>query len=171
MPPIRLRIIDRRLWIGLWVDRPAELVWSVFTDTRLWPRWGPSITGVLVDGPNIVVHKGMRGRVRTVLGFSAPFEIDRVEAGKFWSWRIGPWTATGHEVHDDGPRASWIVFTVPLWGFFYVPVCLMAAWRISILVRRLPVGPNHAAPIKGNSFSMVKNTANSCAPTPSDVDG
>ena len=171
VPRYLFRAEHGRLGIALRVHQPVERVWAVFADTRLWPIWGPSVRSVTVIGSNDFIYKGMRGSVRTILGLSLPFEIDHVDPGRSWSWRVGGVKATGHEVLPEGPHASWIVFTVPLWGFFYLPVCLVAARRMSSLLRRLRASSPQAALIKGSSFSMEKNTANSNDSEPSAVDG
>ncbi|ROQ89575.1 hypothetical protein EDC27_3112 [Desulfosoma caldarium] len=164
---VRLRFVRGRLWIGLRVQESAEVLWRIFTDTRWWPLWGPSVRRVQVRGSTVVVHQGLRGRVWTVLGFSVPFFVDQVGPGYFWSWRVGGIRATGHEVRPEGSGASWLAFTVPVWGIFYLPVCVRAATNVARLARLLS---SHAsdhedpAPINGNSFSTEKKTANSLAP-------
>jgi len=126
---------SRRLRVGLRANCRPEAVWAVLSDTRLWPTWGPSITRVAVEGTDVVVHKGMRGRVCTVFGWTLPFEIDHVEPGKSWTWRVAGVKATGHEVLPDGAQGAWIVFTMPVWALFYAAVCLWAARKIALLAR------------------------------------
>lgn len=133
-----LRRTSRRFAVGLRTNLPAETLWAVLSDTRLWPKWGPSVTRVEVEGTNFFVHEGMRGRVRTVLGRTFPFEIDAVKPGIAWSWRVGGARATGHKVIAHGPDAAWIVFTMPWWALFYAPVCLWAAKRIARLAQENP---------------------------------
>lgn len=167
---------SRLLSVGLRVGSPTQAVWTVLTDTRLWAEWGPSISGVEIEGPDFRVSPGMCGRVRTIFGVTLSFEIVHVEPERSWGWRVGGVRATGHEVEPEGPEASWIIFTMPLWAFAYIPVCLWAARRIAALARRrplLPVGAEpykrfYEAPMRGNSFSTVKKTANSLAPASSE---
>lgn len=128
-----LKRASRRLHVGLRANCRPEAVWAVLSDTRLWPKWGPSITRVAVEGSGFVVHKGMRGRVCTILGRTLPFEIDDVEPGRSWSWRVAGVKATGHEVLPDGAHGAWVVFTLPVWAFLYAPVCLWAARKITLL--------------------------------------
>ncbi len=172
-----LRHKSRLLSVGVRVRSPVEAAWTVFTDIRLWSEWGPSISGVEIEGPDFRVSPGMRGRVRTIFGVTLPFEIDHVEPGRSWGWRVGGVRATGHEVEPEGPEASWITFTMPLWAFAYIPVCLWAARRIAALARRRlllsSVGAEayarfHDAPMRGSSFSTVKKTAYSLAPASSE---
>lgn len=167
---------SKLLSVGLQVKGSAEAVWSVLTDTGLWPVWGPSVFGVDIEGPDFRVSPGMCGRVRTIFGVTLSFEIDHVEPERSWGWRVGGVRATGHEVEPEGPEASWIIFTMPLWAFAYIPVCLWAAKRIAALVPRrllLPVGAEPykrfcEAPMRGNSISTLKKTANSLAPASSE---
>ncbi len=133
-----LRRASGYLGVELRTNIPAEPLWAVLGDTRLWPKWGPSVTRVEVEGANFFVHEGMRGRVGTVLGPTFPFEIDAVKPGIAWGWRLGGVRATGHEVIADGPNAAWIIFTMPWWALFYAPVCLWAAKRIARLARENP---------------------------------
>lgn len=128
---------SRRVRVALRANCAPDAVWAILSDTRLWPKWGPSLTGVDIDGPDSVVHKGMRGRVRTVLGPRLPFELEDVEPPRSWSWRVWGVKATGHEVIADGDGGAWIVFTFPWWAFLYAPVCLWAARRIAALARKI----------------------------------
>ncbi|WP_448384328.1 SRPBCC family protein [Desulfosoma sp.] len=131
---VQLERTSRRIRIGLRAHCASEAVWAVLSDTRLWPKWGPSITHVAIDGTDVVVHRGMRGRVRTVVGWTLPFAIDDVEPGRSWNWRVAGVIATGHEVIPDGTQGAWIVFTMPVWALCYAPVCLWAARKITLLV-------------------------------------
>lgn len=131
-----LRRESRRWSIELRIHGSAEVAWAVITDTRLWPVWGPSVTGVEVQGLEYRVHQGMQGHVRTLWGGILPFEIHHVVPGRSWSWRVGGIEATGHEIVPARPAECWIVFTVPLWAWAYAPICLWAARRIAALVRQ-----------------------------------
>lgn len=133
---VHIRHKSKLLSVGLRARVPAHAVWTVLTDTRLWPVWGPSVFGVDIEGSDCRIYPGMRGRVRTVFGVALSFEIDHVELERSWGWRVGGVAATGHEVEPEGPEASWIIFTMPLWAFAYAPVCLWAARRIAALARR-----------------------------------
>ncbi|MEJ5366015.1 MAG: SRPBCC family protein [Desulfosoma sp.] len=128
---------SRRFRVGLRANCAPDAVWAVLSDTRLWPRWGPSITKVEVDGTDSVVHEGMRGRVRTVFGRMFPFVLEDVDPPRSWGWRVAGVKATGHEVIAEGDGGAWIVFSMPWWAFFYAPVCLWAARRISALARTM----------------------------------
>ncbi|MFW5791551.1 MAG: SRPBCC family protein [Desulfohalobiaceae bacterium] len=117
---------------GCDVDASAKVVWTMLTDTRMWPGWGPSITDV--DCPTRFIHSGSRGRVRTLMGAWLPFEITTVHEGRFWSWKVAGVPATGHRVtpsrESNGCRVE---FEIPVWAFPYVLVCKVAALRIKRL--------------------------------------
>lgn len=169
MPRLQWELRRWRLAVKLWVNQPAHRLWAIFTDVRLWPMWGPSIRGVSIFGSGYGVYEGLQGRAKTILGFSVPFVIDHVDPGRSWTWRVAGFSATGHEVQSAGLHASWLVFTVPLWAFFYVPVCLIAARRIALIAHRGSGKDDQAEPINGSSFSTVKNTANSLVSGSSDL--
>jgi hypothetical protein len=59
---------------------PAAVAWRFLTDTKAWPRWGPSV--IAVDAPARLIGPGMRGRVQTTLGLWLPFEITDWQAGR-----------------------------------------------------------------------------------------
>lgn len=116
----------RRFVVSRSIDAPAERVWDIFTDTRQWPRWGPSITDVEHDGPYIAVSS--TGRVRTLGGVWLPFTIETVEDFR-WTWRIGAIKATGHRVVPRGATAI-AAFEVPVLAAPYSIICAIALRRI-----------------------------------------
>lgn len=125
----------------------AEDVWALLTDTRQWPAWGPSITGVepapagLPAGPESGpadsrgsggLAAGSSGRVRTVLGVALPYTVTAFEPGRYWSWSVAGIPATGHRVVPQGGGCV-VTFTVPWWAPAYLPVCALALRRIERL--------------------------------------
>ena len=122
----------------------AEEVWALLTDTRKWPEWGPSITGVdpaagtpqpgwpAAGNPAAGLALGSRGRVRTVLGAALPYTVTAFEPGRYWAWSVAGVPATGHRVvpRDGG---CLVTFTVPWWAPAYLPVCAVALRRIERL--------------------------------------
>ena len=56
----------RRLEVALLIDADPDRVWTVLTDTEVWPRWGPSVTAV--ECTDRFVREGSTGRVRTPVG-------------------------------------------------------------------------------------------------------
>ena len=122
------------------VAASVEDVWSLLTDTRKWPDWGPSVAGVTpaaAAGPAGTggLRLGSRGRVRTVLGTSLPYTVTAFEPPRFWSWSVAGIPATGHRVVPD-PGGCVVTFTVPWWAPFYLPVCALALRRIERLAAR-----------------------------------
>ncbi len=121
------------------VAASTEDVWALLIDTRTWPVWGPSITGVEPaaagpgsgPGPGGLAF-GSRGKVRTVLGAALPYTVTAFEAGRYWSWSVAGIPATGHRVipRDGG---CLVTFTVPWWAPAYLPVCALALRRIERL--------------------------------------
>jgi len=123
----------RRLVVSRDVDAPADVVWTLFTDTRWWPKWGPSVGAVEVDGDERTVREGTTGRVR-VAGAWVPFRVDRCRDRR-WTWRVAGVPATGHRVEslDGRSRAA---FEVPLLAAPYAAVCARALRTIARLAER-----------------------------------
>ena len=112
-------------------DVPASTAWQLLTDTRTWPRWGPTITAVDTDPP--VIAAGSTGRLRTPVGLWLPFAITSFEPGSSWSWRVAGVPATGHRV-EATPGGCRIVFEVPTLVAPYAAVCRLALRRIDHLL-------------------------------------
>lgn len=124
---------DRILASALVPATPA-LVWSLLSDTRLWPTWGVPVTAV--EGEGDVVYEGMRGRIRTPLGIWLPFEIAEVAPGRAWSWYVAGVRATGHEV-DPGndPEQSLVCITGHPVLLPYGIVCDLSLRRLARVAR------------------------------------
>lgn len=120
------------------VAAPADAVWTLLTDTRQWPAWGPSITGAEpadaapAGAVTAELGPGSRGRVRTVLGVALPYAVTGFEAGRYWSWSVAGVAATGHRVTPQ-TGGCLVTFTVPWWAPAYLPVCALALRRIERL--------------------------------------
>lgn len=117
------------------VAASPDVVWSLLTDIRQWPEWGPSVRAVEpapAGSASTALGLGSRGKVRTVLGAALPYTVTAFEAGRSWSWSVAGIPATGHRVTpQDG--GSLITFTVPWWAAAYLPVCALALRRIERL--------------------------------------
>lgn len=119
----------RRLLVSRTVDAPASVVWDLFTDTRAWPSWGPSVSAV--DCPVETIEAGTTGRVR-VAGVWVPFEVTTCD-GTRWTWRVADVPATGHRVDALSPTQCRATFEVPLAAAPYVVVCDRALSRLARL--------------------------------------
>jgi hypothetical protein len=117
----------------LTVDAPAAWAWNLLTDTQAWPRWGTSVRAV--RSPTRFIEYGCTGSVQTVLGLWVPFRVTEWEPDRFWGWSVAGVPATGHRVTPAGPAACDVVFSVPGWAAWYLPVCHAALRRIDRLAR------------------------------------
>jgi len=109
----------------------APRVWSILTDTHLWPVWGPSVTRV--ESTTRFITADSRGRVRTAVGLWLPFEITGFDDGRFWTWRVAGMRATGHRVEALGDDRCRLSFEVPAAIAPYLVVCGIACRRIRAL--------------------------------------
>ena len=106
----------------------AATAWRLLIDTETWPQWGPSVRAV--DAPERLIGAGLCGRVQTVAGFWLPFEITRWRPGREWAWHVAGFPATGHIVAPLAPSRCRVIFTIPSWAPFYLPVCGAALRRL-----------------------------------------
>lgn len=124
---------DSRISICKTIDRPAEMVWDIITDTRYWPTWGPSIVDVNCIDRRI--KQGSKGSVKTALMVWLPFTITTFIDLKSWSWRIGPFNATGHTISSSDDCSCTLCFDMGWWAFAYVPICWIALRKIDKLLQ------------------------------------
>lgn len=113
------------------VAADASRVWDVLVDTRLWPRWGPSV--VAVDHRPRHLGACSRGRVRLPVGAWLPFRVTEFVPGHYFRWNVAGVPATGHRVVDLGGNQSRLTFEVPLWAAPYALVCKYAGRRLARL--------------------------------------
>jgi len=126
----------RRLSVRRVVEAPVEVVWDVLTDTRRWPEWGPTLTGV--ESPDRYVTAGTRGRVCVLGALWLPFEVTTCENFR-WTWAVGGRAATGHFV-ERHPAGAVVGFELPLVAVAYVPVCAWACARVEGIATGLVEG-------------------------------
>lgn len=124
-----------RLTIGKTYAISSDVIWRLITDTRLWPRWGPSVR--TVDCRDTVIRPASTGRILTALGFWISFAVDDFKPGVYWDWRIAGIPATGHRVEPLGPASCRLSFDTPAWAVVYLPVCYLALIRIQRLVKQM----------------------------------
>lgn len=114
------------------MNASAERVWRLITDTRTWPRWGPSVRAV--DSPQRFIHAGLAGRICTPIGLWVPFTIETFRPNRNWDWRVGGLAATGHRVEAIDENRCQLYFDVPIWAAGYGIVCRLALNRIQRLL-------------------------------------
>ncbi|OTF00784.1 polyketide cyclase [Halorubrum sp. SD612] len=120
------------LAVGRDVDAPPEPTVRALRDTRRWPDWSPSVSGV--ESADRFVETGTTGRVR-VAGVWVPFRV--TAATRFrWDWAVAGVPATGHRVerYAGEPDRCRAAIEVPLIAAPYVPVCRRALDRFAALV-------------------------------------
>ena len=127
-----MKITTSRISVGKSYPVSPLIVWEIITDTRLWPRWGPTVKKVHLSKRFIRI--GSRGKVLTFLGVWLPFVIDEYEHESFWSWKVATIKATGHRVQASENGGSNLWFEIPMIAAPYAVVCQMALSRIENLL-------------------------------------
>ncbi len=119
---------DPRLRTSIEIDAPVDAAWELLTDTRAWPRWGPSVRAV--EAADRHIRPGSRGRVQTAPGIWLPWEITRL-TGREWSWRVAGVPATQHRVVALPEKRCRVELGVPAWAAPYLLVCRAALRRLA----------------------------------------
>jgi hypothetical protein len=115
--------------VGRIIHAAPDKVWNLLTDTARWSEWGPTVKAV--QSESRYIRAGATGRVKTALGFWAPFRVTEWTEGQFWSWRIFNIRATGHRIDVTAADCCRLIFEVPLWAAPYAIICQIAARRIA----------------------------------------
>lgn len=131
-----IRLNRGRIVVSRVVNGPAEEIWRVLTDTRLWPCWGPSVAAV--QCPDRFIGAGSTGTIRTSFGLALPFTITDYRDRAYWSWRVGRVEATGHRLEPLADGKCSVSFDLPWWALPYAAVCLIALRRIAAMI--VPAG-------------------------------
>ena len=120
------------LAVGRDVDAGPEPTARTLRDTRRWPDWSPSVSGV--ESADRYVETGTTGRV-CVAGAWIPFRVTAATRLR-WDWEVAGLPATGHRVerYSGAPDRCRAVIEVPLIAAPYVPVCRRALDRFAALV-------------------------------------
>ncbi|RLM72222.1 SRPBCC family protein [Halorubrum sp. Atlit-8R] len=120
------------LAVGRDVAAPPAATATALRDTRRWPEWSPSVSGV--ESSDRYVETGTTGRVR-VAGAWVPFRVSSATRLR-WDWEVAGIPATGHRVerYPEDPDRCRAVIEVPLLAAPYVPVCRRALDRFAALV-------------------------------------
>jgi hypothetical protein len=126
-----LRLVFPYLEVGLMIRAPSRVAWNLLVDTSRWVEWGPSIRAV--ECSDRLLNPLSSGRIKTLLGFSAPFAVTHLKPGEAWSWRVLGIPATTHLVESLGKNRCCLWFGVPIPAFPYLLVCLNAIRRIARL--------------------------------------
>lgn len=114
------------------VPYPADVVWTLLTDLDAWPRWGPSISGAVLDSGGRYLVAGSTGTVTAIGAVSVPFAVTEFEPGRRWAWSVAGVPATAHGV-EAAPGGCRVWFEVPWWAAPYTAVCAIALRRIDSL--------------------------------------
>lgn len=74
---------------------PPATAWALYARPAEWSRWAPHLRGAWgLSGPDGEVRAGARGAVRLLGAVPIPAQIVSVDAGRAWTWQVGPVTMT-----------------------------------------------------------------------------
>jgi hypothetical protein len=121
----------KQLWVRHDIDAPRTVLWELLVTLEDWPRWGPTVRGAMLDGPDL--RLGSRGVVTTVGGLRLPFEVTEYEPGVRWAWMVAGVPATAHSVESLGPDRCRVGFGAPWLAVPYLAVCRLALSRLDAL--------------------------------------
>lgn len=121
---------------SLEIAAPVDDIWQLISAFEHWPTWGPTVRSVESDG--VAVGPGVTGRVKTIGGFWFPFEIEDVDPGCSWNWRVLGIPMTGHKIADLGNGRTRVEFTVPVLFAPYVLVLRQGLKRLKVLAEGTP---------------------------------
>jgi len=110
LPSIERTPDGRRLAVDRVVGADRDAAWDLLTDSRRWPEWGPSVTGV--RSPGRYVAAGTTGEVQVAGGPWVSFRVDTCEDYR-WTWSVERVPATGHFVRPD-EAGSRVDFEMPV---------------------------------------------------------
>ena len=125
---MKVFIKDKRLVISKKINSPAERIWEIITDTCLWKKWGPSVSGVSSD--NRYISEGSKGLIKIYPGFYLRYEITSFKYGQYWGWKVEGVNATGHFLFPLNDKKTVLAFDMPVFTPFYLLVCAVALGRI-----------------------------------------
>jgi hypothetical protein len=120
----------------------ADEVWERYAQPALWSTWSPQIRRVEMVGDRL--STGATGRVVSLLGLSADFEVDTWDEEEWrWSWTVRPRAALlpgvpmprlhlGHGVRSTtAGTLTWLRLSGPLpLVVMYAPVARLALHRL-----------------------------------------
>jgi len=124
----QLSLKSGKLSITRKIPGEAARLWTILTDTALWPQWGPSVRAVQCSSQYI--EGGSTGRVQTAAGIWLPFTVTEYRAQHYWNWRVCGIKATGHSITSSHGGTCSVAFTMPWWSAPYVLACHIALCRI-----------------------------------------
>lgn len=124
---------DRRWETSRTINASEGTVWDLLTETRHWPRWGPTVSAV--EGPERI-GPGSTGRIRTPVGLWLPFEITEYRATDHWAWEVAGRPATTHRIEPAAGGGTTVTFTAPGWALPYVVVLHHGLRRLATLAER-----------------------------------
>jgi hypothetical protein len=70
---------------------PPATAWALLARPARWQEWAPQLRGAWgLAGSDGEVAEGARGAARLLGAVPVPARITRVDAGRLWTWRVGP---------------------------------------------------------------------------------
>jgi hypothetical protein len=115
--PIRIRVSRE-------IRAAPQSTWALLTDTYRWPQWGPSVRHVACK--DRFIRRGSEGIITTAIGLRLPFEITEYTHGRWWTWNVAGFKATGHRLIPVAAQTCTVAFEMPLPWLPYAVICRWA---------------------------------------------
>ena len=127
-----IRLTSTAVRVGQFYSIAPEILWDVITDTLKWPLWGPTVRSTRCS--DRYIGMGTKGQVLTSVGIRLPFIVTHYEHLRFWSWKVGPFRATGHRLDSVQTGGCNLWFETPMIAAPYALICRKALVNIDALL-------------------------------------
>jgi hypothetical protein len=111
-----------------------EAAWALLARPQRWHEWAPHLRGAWgLGAPE--VELGRRGAARLLGALPVPARVVAKEAGRSWTWRVGPVDV----VHRVVPRPAGCLVAVDFEAPRVLEALIVASYGplVAVLVRRL----------------------------------
>ena len=116
------------------IDRPPDVVWSVYTDVARWPDWTASVSSAAVDPPGLLAV-GSRASIKQPRLPRVEWTVTALQPDRSWVWANkapGANTVAAHVLTPLGDGRTHVDLSIDQRGLIGRPV----GWLVRRLTRR-----------------------------------